>query len=166
MAGFRLAGVAAGPPAVVPPDAAGPRCGSARRRGHAAPPGVVHAGERPVADPVIPAGALAAVLDDLRSTARGLRVLIDPIDRESYRLDATDYLTAGLPGAVVLPTTTAEVAAIVAAAARHGMPVVPRGAGTGLSGGAAGIEGALTISLMRMNRIVEIDADNLCAVVQ
>jgi glycolate oxidase len=119
-----------------------------------------------VADPVIPAGALAAVLDELRGSAPQLRVLVDPVDRESYRLDETDYLVAGLPGAIVLPTTTAEVSEILAAATRHRLPVVPRGAGTGLSGGAAGIEGALTISLMRMERILEIDADNLCAVVQ
>ena len=46
------------------------------------------------------------------------------------------------------------------------MPVVPRGAGTGLSGGAAGIEGALTIAFTRMNRILEIDRDNLVVVTQ
>ena len=119
-----------------------------------------------VADPVIPAHALPAVLDELRASAPDLRILTDAIDRESYRLDETDYLEAGLPGAVALPTTTAEVSAILAAASRHRLPVVPRGAGTGLSGGAAGIEGALTISLMRMDRILEIDVDNLCAVVQ
>src|SRR6185369_17900073 len=44
--------------------------------------------------------------------------------------------------------------------------VVPRGAGTGLSGGAAGIEDALTIALTRMNRILEIDRDNLCVITQ
>lgn len=119
-----------------------------------------------IADPVIPAGALRAVLEELAATAPGMRVLTDPADRESHRLDETDYLVAGLPGAVVLPSTTAEVSAILAAASRNRLPVVPRGAGTGLSGGAAGIEGALTISLMRMDRILEIDVDNLCAVVQ
>jgi len=119
-----------------------------------------------MADPVIAAGALAAVLDELRRTAGDLRILTDTVDRATYRLDETDYLVAGLPGAVALPTTTAEVSAILAAATRHRLPVVPRGAGTGLSGGAAGIEGALTISLMRMDRILEIDAGNLCAIVQ
>ncbi|HJP89971.1 MAG TPA: FAD-linked oxidase C-terminal domain-containing protein [Candidatus Limnocylindrales bacterium] len=114
----------------------------------------------------IPTDALAAVLDELRESAPGLRVLTDPVDRESYRLDETDYLTAGLPGAIALPTTTAQVSAILAAATRHRLPVVPRGAGTGLSGGAAGIDGALTMSLMRMDRILDIDVDNLCAVVQ
>ena len=119
-----------------------------------------------VAGPAIADGALAAMLDELRSTAPDLRVLTEAVDRESYRLDETDYLVAGLPGAVVLPTTTGEVSAIMAAASRYRLPVVPRGAGTGLSGGAAGIEGALTIALTRMNRILEIDADNLCAIVQ
>jgi glycolate oxidase len=115
---------------------------------------------------VIASGALAAVLDELRGSAPDLRVLTDAVDRESYRLDETDYLVAGLPGAIVLPATTAEVASLLVAATRHRVPVVPRGAGTGLSGGAAGIEGALTISLMRMNRILEVDVDNLCVVTQ
>ena len=120
----------------------------------------------PIVTAAIPTDALAAVLDELRESAPGLRVLTDPVDRESYRLDETDYLTAGLPGAIALPTTTAQVSAILAAATRHRLPVVPRGAGTGLSGGAAGIDGALTMSLMRMDRILDIDVDNLCAVVQ
>ena len=51
-------------------------------------------------------------------------------------------------------------------ATKHRVPVVPRGAGSGLSGGSAGIEGALTVALTRMNRIVEIDRENLVAVVQ
>ena len=46
------------------------------------------------------------------------------------------------------------------------MPIVPRGAGTGLSGGSAGIEGALTIAFTAMDRIIEIDKENLVAVVQ
>ena len=51
-------------------------------------------------------------------------------------------------------------------ASRHRVPVVPRGAGTGLSGGAAGIDGALTIALTRMQSIIEIDRANLCVVTQ
>ena len=51
-------------------------------------------------------------------------------------------------------------------ATKHRVAVVPRGAGSGLSGGSAGIEGALTVALTRMNRIVEIDRENLVAVVQ
>jgi glycolate oxidase len=96
----------------------------------------------------------------------GVRLLTDAVDRESYRLDETAYLAAGLPGAVALPSTTDEVAGLLRLATHYGVAVVPRGAGTGLSGGAAGIEGALTIALMRMNRILEIDRENLCIVTQ
>ena len=95
-----------------------------------------------------------------------MRLLTDDADRESYRLDETAYLAAGLPLAVALPATTAEVSGLVRLAAEHRIPVVPRGAGTGLSGGAAGIDGGLTIAFGRMNRVLEIDRDNLCVVVQ
>jgi glycolate oxidase len=109
---------------------------------------------------------LETFLAEVRTELPGLRILTETADRESYRLDETAYLEAGLPGAVALPSTTDEVSALLRLASRHGVAVVPRGAGTGLSGGAAGIEGALTIALTRMNRIIEIDPDNLCVVTQ
>jgi len=112
------------------------------------------------------ATAIDALLDDARRDLPELRLLTEVADRESYRLDETAYLTAGLPGAVALPSSTDEVAALMRLASRHRVPVVPRGAGTGLSGGAAGIEGALTIAVTRMNRILEIDRDNLCVITQ
>jgi len=96
----------------------------------------------------------------------GVRLLTDAIDRESYRLDETAYLHAGLPRAVAFPTSTAEVAELVRIAAELRVPVVPRGAGTGLSGGAAGIEDGLTIAFTAMDRILEIDRENLVAIVQ
>ena len=102
----------------------------------------------------------------IRSALPGLRLLDDEADREAYRNDETAYLSAGLPLAVALPETTAEVAALVRLAAAHRVPVVPRGAGSGLSGGAAGIEGGLTIALTRMNRVLEIDRANLVVVTQ
>src|SRR6478609_11534199 len=110
--------------------------------------------------------AIGPLVDAIRSQLPGLRMLTDETDRESYRLDETAYLKAGLPGAVVLPTETAEVAAVVRLCGEFGVPIVPRGAGTGLSGGAAGIEGGLTIAFTAMDRIVEIDRENLVAVVQ
>jgi glycolate oxidase len=112
------------------------------------------------------ATAIDALVDDARRELPELRLLTDVTDREGYRLDETAYLTAGLPGAVALPASTEEVAALLSLASRHRVPVVPRGAGTGLSGGAAGIEGALTIAVTRMNRILEIDRDNLCVITQ
>ncbi|HYX12237.1 MAG TPA: FAD-linked oxidase C-terminal domain-containing protein, partial [Candidatus Acidoferrum sp.] len=112
------------------------------------------------------AAAGARLLDAIRSTLPDVRLLTDATDRESYRNDETAYLTAGLPLAVALPETTAEVAGLVRLAAEHRVPVVPRGAGSGLSGGAAGIEGGLTIALTRMNRVLEIDRANLVVVTQ
>ncbi|HLA15829.1 MAG TPA: FAD-binding protein, partial [Candidatus Limnocylindrales bacterium] len=109
---------------------------------------------------------LGALIDEARATLPGVRLLLDPADRESYRRDETAYLEAGLPGAVALPASTDEVAGLLRLATRHRVPVVPRGAGTGLSGGAAGIEGALTIVLTRMNRVLEIDRANLCVITQ
>ncbi|HEY8238455.1 MAG TPA: FAD-linked oxidase C-terminal domain-containing protein [Candidatus Limnocylindrales bacterium] len=109
---------------------------------------------------------LTAFLDDLRAALPDLRLLTEVSDRESYRHDETAYLDAGLPGAVAFPVDTAEVSTILRLASQHRVAVVPRGAGTGLSGGAAGIDGAVTIVLTRMNRIIEIDPDNLCVVTQ
>src|SRR5439155_19316480 len=62
--------------------------------------------------------------------------------------------------------TTSDGSGLLRLASEHHVPVVPRGAGTGLSGGAAGIEGAVTIVLTRLDRILEIDRDNLCVITQ
>lgn len=110
--------------------------------------------------------ARSDLIERTRERLPGLRLLTDELDRESYRRDETAYLHPGLPLAVALPTTTAEVSELVRLAADRRIPVVPRGAGTGLSGGAAGIEGGLTIALTKMDRILEIDRANLVAVVQ
>ena len=95
-----------------------------------------------------------------------MRLLTNTTDREAYRHDETAYLPTGLPGAVALPTETAQVAELVRICAEHDVPIVPRGAGSGLSGGASGIDGALTIAFTAMNRILEIDTANLCVVTQ
>jgi glycolate oxidase len=105
-------------------------------------------------------------LDALRSRLPDLRVLDDPVDLESHRRDETPYLAAGMPIGVALPTTTAQVQGIVALAAEHRVPLVPRGAGTGLSGGANAVDGGLVVSFMRMDRIIEIDRENLAVIVQ
>jgi glycolate oxidase len=106
------------------------------------------------------------LIDAIRTRLPGLRLLTEAIDRESYRSDETAYLHAGLPGAVAIPTTTAEVAELVRICGELRVPIVPRGAGSGLSGGAAGIDGALTIAFTAMDGILEIDRENLVAVVQ
>ena len=105
-------------------------------------------------------------IDALRARVPDVRLLTDETDRESYRHDETPYIPAGLPGAVALPTETAQVVGIVTTCAEFDVPIVPRGAGSGLSGGAAGIDGALTVAFTAMDRIVEIDPANLCVVTQ
>ena len=113
-----------------------------------------------------PVSVRTAFLEAVRAALPDLRLLTDEVDRESYRRDETAYLEPPLPIAVALPTETVEVAELVRLAAAHRVPVVPRGAGTGLSGGAVGVEGGLTIAFTRMNRVLEIDRENLVVVTQ
>ncbi|MFC0082833.1 FAD-binding oxidoreductase [Aciditerrimonas ferrireducens] len=70
------------------------------------------------------------------------------------------------PCCVVRPASTPEVAAVVAACRRAGRPITPRGAATGLSGGAVPAPGAVVVSFDRMDRILEIDEENLAAICQ
>ncbi|GCE46488.1 glycolate oxidase [Thermosporothrix hazakensis] len=106
----------------------------------------------------------ASVVQELRGLLGTRNVLSTPYDLTLYEYDAS--IERGKPDIVVLPSSTEEVAAIVRLAARYQIPVVPRGAGTGLSGGAVPIQGGIVISFARMNRILEIDIPNLRAVVQ
>jgi len=82
-----------------------------------------------------------------------------------YGFDATP-LIGGLPQAVVMPESTEEVAAILRLANQEGFKVVPRGAGTNLSGGSVAIQGGLVMQLTRLDRILEIDTENLTALVE
>ena len=113
-----------------------------------------------------PRGDGPGLLRAIEARLPELRLLTDGVDRESYRRDETAYLPAGLPLAVALPESTAQVAELVRLCGEHDVPIVPRGAGTGLSGGSAGIEGALTIAFTRLNRILEIDHANLTVTTQ
>lgn len=93
------------------------------------------------------------------------RVLADYEELLVYECDGLT-INKALPDVVVLPETTEEVQAIVRLAGRMRVPFVARGAGTGLSGGALPLKGGILLSLVRMNRIVAVDAANLRAVVQ
>lgn len=92
-------------------------------------------------------------------------VLLDPIRIEAYREDFARDGTAGTPLAVVRPGTAAEVQTAVRWAAARRVPLVPRGAGTGLSGGSSAVDGGLTLALDRMTA-VEIDPQSQVAVVE
>ena len=108
----------------------------------------------------------SAVLDDLTRRLPTGSVLTDLDVLESYRRDQASLVEAGMPLAVVRAGSTAEVQEILRTASRHRVPVVPRGAGSGLSGGANAVDGCLVVSLAGMDRIVEIDAASLFAVVE
>ena len=105
-------------------------------------------------------------LDDLLAVLPADRVLTDPDLLSGYARDEADLCPAGTPLAVVRPQDTAEVAATVRVAAAHGIPVVPQGARTGLTGAANAIDGALVVSLTGLNRILEVDPAERIAVVQ
>jgi glycolate oxidase len=95
----------------------------------------------------------------------GDAVRTDPVSRENYRFDWSRDPTAGVPIAVVRPSNSSEVGAAIRWAAEHRVPVVPRGAGSGLSGGASAVSGGIVLSLERM-RSVEIDVAARVAVVE
>jgi glycolate oxidase len=89
------------------------------------------------------------------------------LDIESCTTYGTDALKRGHPAdAVVFPKDTPEVSAIARLCNEHRVPLVPRGAGTGYTGGSVPSQGGVVLSLERMNRILEIDEANLVAVVQ
>ncbi len=92
----------------------------------------------------------------LREIVGDRYVLADPADVVVYEADALP-LTGALPDVVVLPGSAEEVAAVVRAAADGGVPVIPRGAGTGLAGGAVPEGGGVLVVLTRLDRILSID---------
>src|SRR3954467_9938476 len=70
------------------------------------------------------------------------------------------------PGVVVLPNSTSEVAAVAEICARYNLPIIPRGAGTSLSGSVVAVTGGVMVALTRMNRILEVDLPNRRALVE
>jgi glycolate oxidase len=102
----------------------------------------------------------------------GLRALLPESGVIADRLRLKPYETDGLsayrqpPLAVALPETTEQVAAILKLCHREGVRVIPRGAGTSLSGGALPLEDAVVVGMMRMNRILSVDYADRLAVVQ
>lgn len=98
----------------------------------------------------------AALVRDLRKAIGRERVRADAAERALLRRDASVF-QGGVSGPVCFPASTADVQAVVRTSVRHGRAVVPRGAGTGLAGGAIPLGAPVVVSLMRMNRILEVD---------
>ena len=93
-------------------------------------------------------------------------VVTDEDDLFCYSYDATPNVAAALPDVVLIPRTTQDVAEIVKIAARHKIPVYTRGAGTNLSGGSVPVKNGILLSMLEMDRIIEIDRENLTATVE
>jgi glycolate oxidase len=108
---------------------------------------------------VEPVPAPPSVIDRLIAVVGERNVIWEPVDLLTYECDALTSFRAA-PSVVVLPASTEEVAAAVRIAVEAGMPIVPRGAGTGLSGGALPVAGCMLLGLSRMKRILEVDLDN------
>src|ERR1700722_7791704 len=118
--------------------------------------------ETPSALPSDAAGLVSAL-------GRGLpvgRLVTDPDGLAGLSHDEAEWAPAGRAMAGVRARTEDEVRHVVRTCAEFGAPVVPRGAGTGLSGGANATDGAVVLDLSRMNQVLEIDSDNMTCVVQ
>src|SRR3977135_1516130 len=103
-------------------------------------------------------------IEELRRIVGSESVIDSANDLRIFERDAS--IEGALPDAVVLASTTEQVAAVIKVAAKHHIPVVPRGAGTGLSGGAVTIRGGIALQVTRMRRILEIDTVSMTAMVE
>jgi glycolate oxidase len=91
-------------------------------------------------------------------------MLYAPEDVLVYEYDFS--LDKNLPEAVVFPSTTEQLSALLKLAAAHNIPVTPRGAGTGLSGGAIAVRGGIVVAMARLKKLLKLDVPNRYAVVQ
>ncbi|MGH6902611.1 MAG: FAD-binding protein, partial [Geminicoccaceae bacterium] len=106
-----------------------------------------------------------AIIARLRRIVPGEGVIADADELRAYECDGLSAYRA-VPMAVVLPSTTGEVSKILKLCEAEGIKVVPRGAGTSLSGGALPLTDGIVLGLGKFNRILEIDLENRCVVAQ
>ncbi len=102
---------------------------------------------------------VTAIARDLRAAVGAGHCITDPSELHTYESDGLAGMRVR-PLAVVLPETTEQVAAAVRVAKHYGLPVVPRGSGTGLSGGALPVEDCVLVVLSRMKKILTVDLEN------
>lgn len=100
------------------------------------------------------------------TSAFGAAAVFDPELLASHSIDRSGWEPDGAPSALVFAESVADVAKLLTLASRHGVPVVTRGAGTGLSGGAVARDGEVVLSIERMNKILEICENDQIARVQ
>jgi glycolate oxidase len=112
----------------------------------------------------VPVAIPQAAIEELQRALSPDRVIAAPEDLIVFEYDGT--IERGTPTLVVLPDDTEEVSAAVGIARKYDLPVIPRGAGTGLSGGAVAAVGGILIVMTRMNRLLEVDIENQTALVE
>jgi len=117
----------------------------------------------PAPTPAYPAEAL---VDALSRGLPGDRLVVDADVLAAMSHDEAEWAPAGKAAAGVRARSEAEVQHVVRTCAEFGVPIVPRGAGTGLSGGANAVSGCVVLDLSWMDQVLEIDPDNLVCVVQ
>ncbi|MGH3434659.1 MAG: FAD-binding oxidoreductase [Thermocrispum sp.] len=108
----------------------------------------------------------AQLVETLRGELGDAAVLVDPDVTAAYSHDMMPLAGRAEPLAVVLPADVEGVQAVVLACAEAGVPVVPRGAGSGLSGAANAVKGCVVLVLTKLDQILEVDAGNRLAVIQ
>ncbi len=106
------------------------------------------------------------LVEQLQKMLGAAHVLTRKVDLVTYSYDATADVPRQIPDVVVMPANTQEIQSVVRLARAHEIPIYPRGAGTNLSGGAIPLRRGIVLSFQRMNRILEVDAENLTATVQ
>ncbi len=106
-----------------------------------------------------------AIIDSLKKIIGNEYVFPDDETRKNYSHDETEDLSF-LPAVVVKPRTAEEISAILKLCNKENIPLTPRGAGTGLSGGALPVYGGILLSMERFNKILQIDERNLQATVE
>ena len=109
---------------------------------------------------------MSDLVRDLRAAVGAETVITDPEVMAGYAHDEAEWAPFGGPVAVVRPHESEQVARVVRACVEHGVPVVARGAGTGLSGAANSGRGWVVVSFERMNRVLEVDPVQQSATVQ
>lgn len=104
-------------------------------------------------------------IENLKKIANEDTIFIDPLVLEKYASDYTEDLVY-MPEVVAKPKTPADVSTILAFCTQNNIPVTPRGAGTGLSGGSLPVNGGISLSMERFNKILDIDTQNFQATVE
>ena len=108
----------------------------------------------------------SSVIQALRAIVGEAHVLTNKVSLVTYSYDATADVPRQIPDVVVMPANVAEVQAVVSLARARGIAIYPRGAGTNLSGGAIPLHRGIVLSFQKMNRIVDVDPENLTAIVE